>query len=1222
MRQVKRTLTAALAVPLLVTGALPGAVSAQPDQEAQGLAEVEKKMEEKEANLNRVLRVIVELEEPPAMERAAQRGNAFGAMNKNSQRSLKEEVSRGQQIAKQAIANRGIEPAYIKEFTTVANGFSAEVTEAEAEALKHVEGVARVTEAQVYERPEVTPDTNFGSETIEAIQTREQYETDGEGMVIGVIDSGIYDEHPDMQLTNPENAALSAEDITEAGLDGEYRTAKIPYVYNYIDEETPYEVFDTGNDHGMHVAGTAAANGDPEAGGVRGVAPEAQILGMKVFSNDPENATTTGDIYIAALDDAIELGADVINMSLGAPAGNVDDESPEQQAVARAKDNGVFVSISAGNSNRYGSGWNDPLTDNPDIGVVGAPSVSEASLSVASSENTQFESPVFRAEAAGSEAFLSYGSFSDADPEDVIGDTALEVVDAGLGSVEEFDAVDAEGKIALIERGEYAFVDKTLNAQQAGAEASIIYNNEAGLVSMQGDPDIEIPHLAVSQSSGEELLSLMEEDTLTIAFGEEPQIVDNPFANNMSDFTSWGLTPQLEFKPEVTAPGGQIYSTLGDDDYGLMSGTSMAAPHAAGGAALLLDRVDSEFDVSDFDRVQLAQTLMLNTAEPKIDSSDTNQWDAYYSPRRQGAGELNLFSAYSTPVTVVETTTDEGKVELKEMNGTASFTLELTNHSDEARTYDVNGTLQGMQVNGPVQTDDASPLENAVLTTDEEVTVDADATTTVEVEIDVSQAEVFDRAAGDFVPAAEAFENGYFVDGFIEFADPADEVPSLSVPLSGFEGGWDDAPNVDPAPYEAGSYYGQIGMNTGIMTVSDGELGDYLGFNGLTGQYEEQAVAFSPERYSVVPDIAFLRNVSDLEIVVQEDGEDVVTLFDNEGEFYKNYFDGGLGLPSTLIAEAMWDGTVGDEVLEDGDYTMDIRSTLAYDGAEEQSYDMPFTIDTVAPVVSLDASAGDDVISWEITEEGSGVYYQEVTINDEELLLAPGVTELELDQALQEGDDVQVSAVDFAENTGSQQAVIAVPTITIDSPEAMQVFNESDVALSGSVTEVTQEAVVTADEQRLQLDASLRFDTVLEDVNDGFHETVVQVEKNGLSAEERVVYAVDTQAPELAVSGAPERVMPGVEDVTLEIGLEDNLNGGTLSINGDVVFSQELDFAAEETSLSTRLVEEVELNRGRTDLLLEFTDAAGNTVSEEITIRRGNSNPGGGRPIDPPGRGR
>ena len=107
--------------------------------------------------------------------------------------------------------------------------------------------------------------------------------------------------------------------------------------------------------------------------------------------------------------------------------------------------------------------------------------------------------------------------------------------------------------------------------------------------------------------------------------------------HSMSGFSSWGVTPDLRLKPEVTAPGGNIYSSVPDGAYGFMSGTSMATPQLTGASAVVLQRVQSDPLFASMDarhKSDVVQNLLMGTATPVVDPlQDTG---AYYSPRRDG----------------------------------------------------------------------------------------------------------------------------------------------------------------------------------------------------------------------------------------------------------------------------------------------------------------------------------------------------------------------------------------------------------------------------------------------------------------------------------------------------------------------------------------------------------------------------------------------------------
>src|SRR5699024_10483113 len=158
-------------------------------------------------------------------------------------------------------------------------------------------------------------------------------------------------DHRDMVLSEDTEAAQTEESdeekIDQHDLLGEFYSEKVPYGYIYMNENDEIRDSTKGASmHGMHLAETVGSNSYMDNGGITGIAPEAQLFALKVFGNDPEMQSTYGDVYIKAIDDAIKLGVDALNMSLGSTAGFVSEESPEQQAVSRAVDNGVLMAIS------------------------------------------------------------------------------------------------------------------------------------------------------------------------------------------------------------------------------------------------------------------------------------------------------------------------------------------------------------------------------------------------------------------------------------------------------------------------------------------------------------------------------------------------------------------------------------------------------------------------------------------------------------------------------------------------------------------------------------------------------------------------------------------------------------------------------------------------------------------------------------------------------------
>ncbi|MEH7178047.1 S8 family serine peptidase [Neobacillus vireti] len=966
---------------------------------------------------NKEVRVIVEVDGTTPVETATKKGVKYDKLSKGERKQLEKAAKNQQKAAKDKIKDKKITIAYEQEFNAVVNGFSAEVKYGDIAKIKEVAGVKGVYIATEYELPNEAPDMKYSKELVEAQAAWRDFGYDGEGMVVGIIDSGIDPEHKDFLLTDESKGELSEAEvnsaISEFELPGQFWNEKVPYGWNYADgtEDIIDDNVDTGM-HGMHVGGTVAANGDEENGGIKGVAPEAQLLALRVFGED--EATTTGDIYIKAIDDAIKLGADVLNMSLGSSAGFVDPESPEQQAVKRAVDNGVVMSISAGNSTYYGSGYFHPYASNPDYGVVGSPGVSYDSISVASFENTTLTVDAANVSIGDGEAkqvmFLSAGQTAP-----TVG-TNFELVHAGIGAPEDFAGKDMEGKFALVQRGTLGFVDKAKNAQAAGAAGVIIYNNADGTVNMATEEAIKIPQLFMLKADGDRFAEALKAgQTVTISFGGEKTSVPNVESGKMSSFTSWGITPNLDFKPEITAPGGQIYSTANHNEYQIMSGTSMAAPHVSGGSALVLQRVDEEFGLQGATRSKLAKKFLLNTSKPvEFDGAPV-------SPRRQGAGLMQLHAALETPVTVTDFKTGEAKVALKEVtDNVVTFTLTAENHSNEAVTYDVSASAQtdtpvnaGVLVSAPnlFGAMDLGAIATINGKASSSIEVPANGSTSFDVTVDVSD---WDAALKSY------FTNGYWLEGFVKLTDPTDTNPDLVVPYVGFKGDWNASPIVDTPAWDPMSYYGY----TGVLTHTGGGSYDYLGIDQATGNLNPDLIAISPngdgENDSATYILSLIRNAKQFNLrVVNADGN-LVKEIANEVDVRKNYYDGGRGAMYYLFSDWTWDGTMHNgKRAPDGQYYLQVEATIDYDGAEAQTITLPVKLDVTTPKLKTTLGADNQTVTVDVTDKTSGVASWYVKVDEKVVTEKPyvhGETSHVLASPVTNGQKVEVIAVDNAGN--------------------------------------------------------------------------------------------------------------------------------------------------------------------------------------------------------------
>lgn len=311
----------------------------------------------------------------------------------------------------------------------------------------------------------------------------------------------------------------------------------------------------------MHVSGIVAANGTSNnTKSVVGVAPEAQLLAMKVFSNSDSSATTDSTSIIGAIDDSAKLHADVLNMSLGSTSGEQTDNDPEIAAVDRATKKGTAAVISAGNAgttNSESEGNNKAYYGNPDMETVGTPGTARSATTVSSAKNTKITTSGITIKSADDKTTIlgpETTQLSDGTDKTFFNNKQFYVVKGkdgklGVGSADQYTS-DVKGKIAIVKRGDLSFTDKQKFAEKAGAAGLIVINNEAGPLT-NAQYNAGFPTAGLSDTAGAALVKYVEghpNEALKVNIEVQPLANTTTKSDLMSSFTSYGPVSNLAFK--------------------------------------------------------------------------------------------------------------------------------------------------------------------------------------------------------------------------------------------------------------------------------------------------------------------------------------------------------------------------------------------------------------------------------------------------------------------------------------------------------------------------------------------------------------------------------------------------------------------------------------------------------------------------------------------------
>ncbi|MDD4614225.1 MAG: S8 family serine peptidase [Caldisericia bacterium] len=511
--------------------------------------------------------------------------------------------------------NQGIGVYADQQIYHVMNAIIGDIRGVDIDQLLNNPGVKYVYDNRI----EYTPERTIAAYTTQVEQLRETFQYTGEGIRVGILDSGLDRTHQDF-----------SSDLADANIMDANEYVKQSRVYigeDFADGDSDWHddlpVGMHGHGHGTHVAGIVGGNSWIHDDSM-GMAPQVEFCIYKVFTKEKSGARN----ILAAIDKAFTDQCDIINMSLGHSGGSAIGSSYYTSLTENIKEaiesGAFFVVASAGNDGTRGRKLNFS---------TGSPASTYDFFSVAASNDRPFETFLVSLEGIERSIDFTLSPHSGPFTNQILKQS---MIPCGLGKKEDIPQ-DVHGNIALIERGGMTFREKMDNAKEKGAIAVILYNHSAGLITPalvtgnENPDDIEtIPVCMVSKIDGHWLLDHREEPLeMTLKEGRQMTI---------ATFSSSGPTVDGFFKPEITAPGTAILSCFPPNSYAKAGGTSMSAPVVTGLSALLKE-VHPEWNLMQI------KSAFMNTAEILVNPL-TNHPIAL---SMQGAGEARLENALDTP---------------------------------------------------------------------------------------------------------------------------------------------------------------------------------------------------------------------------------------------------------------------------------------------------------------------------------------------------------------------------------------------------------------------------------------------------------------------------------------------------------------------------------------------------------------------------------------------
>lgn len=758
---------------------------------------------------------------------------------------------------------------------------------------------------------------------------------------------------PTNRYTKDDITRTMSSQITEAGKTADvYKSNKIVFAYDYAEHDS--NTFSPASDHGTKCAAAAAGCTLEDESSFRGVAADAQLLFMKVCKNGAND--TSDDVLLAALDDIAKLAPDVLNISMGV-YGTATNAALFDYAYEIISSMGTLITAAAGNGRENVVTHTDEgiRAEYTDYGSLTYPSYLPEILSAAACETDECiynyletnDGQVFPYCDIVSSGTEEIPSFSDQTEE------LSYICPDVYGTKEDYSGVDAAGKIVILNRGDNTLTEKLKIALTVNAAGVLLISDEPLYIRFSAEEGL-IPAGCIAADAG----AYFEEHPAGTIHFQKDGVFSNANGGKPSTFTSYGVTSDLRLKPDLSAPGTEIRLPVADEEE-TCSGSSVSSAVISGAAAVLSQYIDSSLS-GVTDKNMIISALLMNTAQPSLYDSDV-----YYTPRLQGAGNLQLEKALHAAACITD---ENGRPSVSmgdSEQGTFQFSLVLRNMTEESVQYHLRTALQSdrlTNVNGQVLNTltPQSILGQAEITyqIDGKAVDRIDAAPLEEVQLDCSV-----NLTPELLMYAKTYAvNGMYIDGFV-FFEPEGEGTELSVPFTGYCGSWEDADIFDVSDYQTvkESAVGRNSLYACMVDNSDFKSAE-IGINHFTGKTTDQTIAIGRNTINnlydltssavpfIIPDFYLLRNAADFTITIREQGGKVL-FTQNLGTV--SSFAGGNEPYADLISTFNTDNLSNlFASLAEGTYVYQVSArTIGFEGGQGtlQTVEYTFVIDNTPP---------------------------------------------------------------------------------------------------------------------------------------------------------------------------------------------------------------------------------------------------------------------------------